>query len=381
MNTISPPFIYIEYNEIMKTYAYNHDPIEFDFLQSVDRFVVTEIPLFAPSGRGDYLLLEIKKRDMSTWKLIHVLKEATGAEDRDIGYAGLKDKSATTTQMISIPKRYEKLLKNVQTDRIEILSKSYNHLPLKVGQLKANRFKIKLTKMTKEGARKFTHIAKMMSEKGIPNYYGYQRYGEDGKSWQQGREIAHSGKRLKGAKEKLLVSSYQGYLFDKWLSKRVSISSIVSQHRAQKASEILEYPLALVEELSKQKQFLKLFIGDAIRGYPHGKESYCKDMTHSSSRFAKREIAPTGLLAGDRVLRAQSDARHLEEAFDDDELTTVRGDRRFAWVWAEDVACSYHESSRSMTVEFTLPRGSYATSFLEEIGKFSLKPTITRDDR
>jgi len=359
----------------MKTYAYNHKEIKFDFLQSVDRFIVQEIPLYKPSGKGEYLFLEIKKYDLSTWRLIHVIKEATGAEDRDIGYAGLKDKNATTTQTISLPKRYEKMLVNITTDRIKILSKTYNKSALKIGQLKGNKFEIILTNITEEDAKKMIKLAKIMEQKGIPNYYGYQRFGEDGKSWQQGKEIADSGKRLKGAKEKLLVSSYQGYLFNRWLSRRIYISKLINENNENEASQKLRYPLLLIKELARQKQFFKLFIGDCIMDYPFGKENYCKDMIHSAKRFAEREISPTGLLAGDKVKRAQSDARHLEEEFDDDELVSVRGDRRFAWVWPEDIDTSYDSEKRALNIKFSLPKGSYATSFLEELGKISLKGT------
>ena len=63
----------------MKIYAYNHDPIPFDFKQTIDRFFVEEIPLFRFSGHGNNLILKIKKSDMSTWKLIHVLSKVTQA--------------------------------------------------------------------------------------------------------------------------------------------------------------------------------------------------------------------------------------------------------------------------------------------------------------
>ena len=69
---------------------------------------------------------------MSTWKLIHVLSKATGLNERDIGYAGLKDKSATAIQYISIPKQSERDLKNLTTEKIEILEKTYNKAPIKI---------------------------------------------------------------------------------------------------------------------------------------------------------------------------------------------------------------------------------------------------------
>ena len=92
----------------IKIYAYNHTPLAFDFKQTVERFFVEEIPLYSFTGTGNFLILKIKKTDMSTWKLITVLAKATGLQERDIGYAGLKDKNATTIQYISLPKQYER---------------------------------------------------------------------------------------------------------------------------------------------------------------------------------------------------------------------------------------------------------------------------------
>ena len=184
----------------IKTYAYNHTPLTFDFKQTIERFFVEEIPLYTFTGSGNFLILKIKKTDMSTWKLITVLAKATGLEERDIGYAGLKDKNATTIQYISLPKKYEKELnKNLTTERIEILERTYNKAPIKIGHLKGNYFSIILHKVNDKNAKFFNTTAKKMQKSGIPNYYGYQRFGEDSRSYLQGKEIAHSGKKLKGS--------------------------------------------------------------------------------------------------------------------------------------------------------------------------------------
>ena len=154
----------------MKIYAYNHDPIPFDFKQTIDRFFVEEIPLFRFSGHGNNLILKIKKSDMSTWKLIHVLSKATGLNERDIGYAGLKDKSATAIQYISIPKQSERELKNLTTEKIEILEKTYNKAPIKIGQLRGNKFSIVLHCVPEAAAEKINKAAEEMVQKGCLLY-------------------------------------------------------------------------------------------------------------------------------------------------------------------------------------------------------------------
>ena len=358
----------------IKTYAYTHTPLHFDFKQTVERFFVEEIPLYTPSNSGNFLILKIKKTDMSTWKLISVLSKATGLQERDIGYAGLKDKNATTIQYISIPKQAEKELnKNLTTERVEILDCLYNKAPIKVGHLKGNRFSIILQDINEKDAKFFTTTAKKMQKVGIPNYYGYQRFGEDARSYLQGKEIAHSGKRLKGSKEKLLVSAYQSYLYNKWLGERVKLSTIIASNSVVQAAKKLQYPEELVKVLAKQPQFFKLFLGDLLMPYPYGKLSYVKDMHQSAQAFSQEKLSPTGLLCGANVDRAKSDAYYLEEPYDDTELNALRGDRRFAWIWPKEVETSYIAETKSLTVDFYLPKGSYATTFLEEVGKFSLK--------
>ncbi len=363
----------------IKTYAYNHTPLSFDFKQTVERFFVEEIPLYSFSSTGNYLILKIKKTDMSTWKLITVLAKATGLAERDIGYAGLKDKNATTIQYISIPKQYEKELnKNLTTEKIEILERTYNKAPIKVGHLKGNSFSIVLHNIDGKDAKFFTTTAKKMQKEGIPNYYGYQRFGEDSRSYLQGKEIAHSGKRLKGSKEKLLVSAYQSHLYNKWLGQRVKLSTIIASNNAEHAAKKLDYPLELVKVLAKQPHLFKLFLGDVIMPYPYGKLNYVKDMQQSAELFHQKKISPTGLLCGANVERAKSDAYHLEEPYDDTELNALKGDRRFAWIWPKDVETVYNPDSKKLTVEFYLPKGSYATTFLEEVGKFSLKEIMKK---
>jgi len=358
----------------IKNYAYSHNPISFQFKQTVERFFVEEIPLSTFSNKGNYLILKIRKQDMSTWKLISVLAKATELQERDIGYAGLKDKNATAIQYFSLPKQAERLLnQNLSTPKVKILERFYHKSPIKIGQLKGNDFSIVLHNMQSQDAKFFHTTALKMQKEGIPNYYGYQRFGEDSRSYMQGKEIAHSGKRLKGSKEKLLVSAYQSYLFNKWLNQRVKLSTIISNTKAEIASKKLGYPLELVKVLAKQTQFFKLFLGDIMTPYPYGKPNFVKDMQHSAQAFSEKKLSPTGLLCGENVTRSQSDAYYLEEPFDDTELNTLKGDRRFAWIFPKEVDTDYEANKKQLTVTFTLPKGSYATTFLEEIGKFSLK--------
>jgi len=348
----------------MKIYRYADDRLEFGFRQSVERFFVEEIPLEEAEGDGPYLRVKILKRDMSTARLISVISKATGASNREIGYGGLKDKSATTIQHITLPIGYEADLSNIKTQRIEILSIERCRKAMHLGRLAGNRFEITIDAGSRE-IEEFRKRLQAICDGGFPNYFGYQRFGERGDSWKQGRDIAHSGKRLRGDREKLLVASWQSRLFNEWLEKRVYISSTVDRYDTKRSAKKLGYPIELVEVLRNQPQFYKLFIGEAMmsrRGIVH-----TTDLDIDSRKFISGTLRPTGLLPGAKAVRAYADARYLEEPYDDSDITSLPGSRRVSWVYAKDCEVVSEKGTDSHTVSFTLPPGSYATVLLEEI--------------
>jgi tRNA pseudouridine13 synthase len=51
----------------------------------------------------------------------------------------------------------------------------------------------------------------------------------------------------------------------------------------------------------------------------------------------------------------------------------MKGSRRYAWIWPENLAFFYNEKQQQFRIQFYLPKGSYATTLLEEIAKRSLK--------
>jgi tRNA pseudouridine13 synthase len=363
------------------TYVGGFSPFSFRFFQSSERFYVEEIPLSPATGRGEHLQLKLRKRDLSTSRVLNILSAATGASEREIGYAGLKDKAATTIQYFTLPHRYEKGLRNLKTERVELLQSQRTRHPLKTGALRGNRFRILLDRIEEREARRLLDVARRMEQLGIPNYFGYQRFGEDGLAWEQGRTIAHSGKRLKGSRERLLVAAWQSRLFNQWLSRRVAASRLIREGSPAEAASALQWPRQLVESLKEQPQFFKLFGGDLLRDEKTRKLFTCKDPLASANAFEKGKAAVTGLLPGDRVWRARGDARHLEAPYDDEELTALPGDRRDAWIRPWEVGGEYDRERSGLWLEFTLPPGAYATTLLEELAQRPLAPKPPRPSR
>jgi tRNA pseudouridine13 synthase len=85
----------------------NKKKLYFKFEQNEDDFFVEEQPI-PFSKKGSFLVLKIKKKNCDTWELIDRVAKYLRIYTNEIGYAGLKDKNATTIQYISIPKKYSK---------------------------------------------------------------------------------------------------------------------------------------------------------------------------------------------------------------------------------------------------------------------------------
>src|SRR4051794_30884966 len=69
---------------------------------SPEDFLVEEIPAYLPTGIGEHLYLWIEKRDLSTQDAVRIVAALLGVKDRDIGYAGQKDRKAVTRQWLSV---------------------------------------------------------------------------------------------------------------------------------------------------------------------------------------------------------------------------------------------------------------------------------------
>jgi tRNA pseudouridine13 synthase len=67
-----------------------------------DDFIVTEMPLQLPCGEGEHIWLDIEKNGANTAFVAQQLAEAASVHERDVGYAGLKDRYAITRQWFSI---------------------------------------------------------------------------------------------------------------------------------------------------------------------------------------------------------------------------------------------------------------------------------------
>ncbi|WP_345986716.1 tRNA pseudouridine(13) synthase TruD [Sulfurimonas sp. HSL-1656] len=349
-------------------YYLQHAPIPFVFKQSVRDFVVNEIPLYPFTGNGEHLVLHVRKKNLATWDLISLLAKHLGIKGKEIGYAGLKDKNAMTTQYISLPKKFERQLESFSHENVKILEKTYHKNKIHMGHLKGNRFFIRLKKVTPTAAKKIDEALKQIAAYGMPNFFGYQRFGIGGENWKKGEALLRGKIKERNVKlKRLYINAYQSHLFNLWLSRRIEISTLIGTFDAKEIAPLLNMTEEQLLKLKSQPHPYKLIEGDVMMHYPHGRPFEFDGGDEEIERYMERDIVPTGLLVGKRAMRSTGLSRVIEKEYD--AVHEIDGQRRYAWIFPEDVEGKYREEEAWYELHFSLPKGSYATVLIEEIAK------------
>ena len=322
-----------------REYIQNREPIHFKFEQNKEDFIVDEIPIKF-KGNGNFLIFHVKKVELTTWDMVAAFAEFLNIPAEKIGYAGLKDKHATTTQYLSFESKYEKQLKKFRHPQIKVLDVTRHTHSIRMGDLEGNRFRINLFGVSQIEAGIIEKLARKSEKNGLPNYFGYQRFGRDNDSIEQAKSMIAGDLYINDAKlKKFLISIYQSVFFNDWLKERV----LLSREKNDGKFMLLEGDIYLSNED-------KIFTPKNIQQ---------KD-------FELHKVVPTGLLCGRDVYRARGEARKIEEKYDD-EFLYEKGLRRAAVVFPKEIEFNYTQHFDILNIAFTLPKGSYATVFLENI--------------
>jgi tRNA pseudouridine13 synthase len=186
-------------------------------------FVVTELPLQLPAGEGEHVWLDVEKNGANTAFVAQQLAAAAGVQERDVGYAGLKDRHALTRQWFSIylPKGETPDLTQLQHPEFKVLAQSRHVKKLRPGDLQGNRFRIVLRSVVGERAAVEANLQAIAAQ-GVPNYFGAQRFGFDGGNVEQGRAMLAREIRVRNPKKKgLYLSAVRSFVFNEVLAQRI----------------------------------------------------------------------------------------------------------------------------------------------------------------
>ena len=337
---------------------------EFVFNSSARDFTVEEIPLYEFTGEGEHLVLHVRKKDMTTWEMLDAISNHVGIRRRDMGYAGLKDKHAMTMQYVSIMAIHEEKLKAFTHDKIKILSMVRHNNKIRVGHLKGNRFNIRLKKVLGVQKDKLDSVLKWIKKNGVPNYFGNQRFGNDGDNWVDGKKLIEGTLKMRDRKTReFLMGSYQSYLFNNWLSKRMEINHLLEKFTESETEQVMGLEAGSLKGTKAQPNFYKLLEGDVMMHYPYGRIFNVEDLAEEAKRFETKDIAPAGLLPGKKMRKSESVSGVVEAPFAEE--MNLNGARRYAWIQVTEITKTYVEEKAHYELSFVLPKGSYATNVLD----------------
>jgi tRNA pseudouridine13 synthase len=115
-------------------------------------------------------------------------------------------------------------------DSVSVLQTARHHRKLKRGGHQANRFVLRIRELQLADGRTFSDLEqrlKVVCERGIPNYFGEQRFGHDGGNLSQADKLFNGEIRIRDRhKRSMAISSARSYLFNRVLAKRIELGCL-----------------------------------------------------------------------------------------------------------------------------------------------------------
>ncbi len=138
----------------------------------VGDFVVLEIPLRPPAGEGKYTWFRVVARNWETMRLVRALARQLGVSRRRILFAGTKDKRAITSQWMSVDLE-PGVLTRISLRDVHVPEWGRDPEPVELGRLWGNRFHVLVSSPDLPPSEALEAV----SEAEFPNFFGPQRFG------------------------------------------------------------------------------------------------------------------------------------------------------------------------------------------------------------
>lgn len=356
-------------------YANGRPELQATLKQHCSDFRVEEQIGFEFTGKGEHLYLHIEKTDLSTTDVARRLSEVSGVPKAAIGYSGMKDRRAETSQWFSIklPKGQEDSLAGFDSLAARITERHRNSRKLKIGSHRSNQFRILLRDCAGQRSAFEERLARIESA-GVPNYFGTQRFGRDLSNLHQVQDWMHTA--LSGGdagaiarqrfKRGMLFSAARSYLFNELLSSRLEqgnwnsyvpgdVLNLDGTERCFALKSAEEWD----EELARRLASFDIHITGPLPGEIDSKDKYVSYGKAADIEDAVCKQYAT-LLEGLRHFGVKAMRRPLR--FRPIELK---------WQWQAEKnngdGVPDSDQAGNLLLEFSLTRGVYATSLLREL--------------
>jgi tRNA pseudouridine13 synthase len=312
--------------------------------QFASDFEVTESLGYELAGDGEHDYLWLEKQDANTPWVAGKLARHAGIPDKDVGFAGMKDRNAVTRQWFSVrrPSSAGTDWSTFDLPGLRILETSRHHRKLRRGALQSNSFRIVIRDLDapKETTEQRLELVK---KTGVPNYFGAQRFGRDGSNLEMASDL-FAGKRINRSKRGIALSAARSFLFNHILQQRVldgSWDRLIPGECACLDGSNSFFVVEQLDEATRERcEAMDIHPGGALWG---SGESPCR------GEILKLEQS---------VAEPFKDYREgLESHMEQSRRALRLAIRDFEW----------ELDSRTLGLHFRLCRGGYATAVLREI--------------
>ena len=341
-------------------------PIVAAWPHGADDFHVEELPLYPTSGEGEHCFMQVRKTNLAAGALLSAVGRFFKLPAKQVGYAGLKDTWATTTQWLSLPRAAvlarqltpESLVGAELHPQVEVLAASWHRNRLRCGHLAENRFMLRLRPASQADAAAIAQRLEQLGRAGLANFFGPQRMGPGGRTVASGLALltalqaGERGPGMPGWRRRLLLSAVQSALFNRVLARRLTDGSL--------------------------RQAL---LGDVMQVRASGGLFTCDDVDHCQDRLERGLIGVAGPIFGPSMVAAAGAPRELERAvlaeacLQEDIFTAgarlTQGTRRPLTVQINEPRAevvSVGEDETQLMLRFGLPPGSYASMLWAQLG-------------
>ena len=309
-------------------------------------FLVFENLSFQPSGSGEHVFLLIRKKGENTDYVARQLARFANVRQRDIGYAGMKDRHAITTQWFSVwlPGKAEPDWQFLNSETMNVFQVIRHDRKLKRGALNGNSFNITVLDWQGNQEKCISQLEQIRIN-GIANYYGEQRFGHHGRNVAKALDMFR-GMKVNREQRSLYLSAARSFIFNQILSARV-----------------------------KQQNWNKAVMGDCFM-FDRSNSFFQTEFPDADlvRRMEEKIVHPGGTLWGKGRECVSGVAQAIEQtvmtSFSELAQGLIAADVELSLrplrVMVTDMEWQIKDIT-TLQLSFSLPAGSYATSVLREI--------------
>ncbi len=376
-------------------------------------FYVEELPLYPAAGEGTHTYFLLEKAGLTTIQAVHDLARALGVKRREIGFAGQKDARAVTRQWMSVEHVPPEVVAALALPRMRICEVTRHRNKLRLGHLRGNRFVIKVRSTETERCGELAQALEQLAARGVPNYFGAQRFGYRGDTWRIGRALLDGdweaaldlmlgrptdedhgdirrARKLYDRGQFAAAARFWPVMFH---TERRALTALArSGGKRRAALRVIDrstrdfYLAAYQSHLFNRVVAARLpwglgnvRLGDLAWRHANGAVFRVADPALEQPRADRFEISPTGPLFGHRMTEPGGEPAELEsrvlgeeglrrEAFQAGPLRVKGGRRPLRFPIREaEATLAADEGGPYLELRFVLPRGCYATSVLREL--------------